>query len=265
MAELSLWKRWDENSNPAMDPTQISEEKNQIIGLSSVTATGNYAGGIAGSLGTASVAGLLNETFGVASFLGFTVDSFALSGPAAGLTVTADRYAGGAFGEAVGGNASNVSVSNLSSVTAGNYAAGFVGVCGPGDLAGTGGLTLNLLGLNNLLKVDSLLSVIPGVKVELTDCSVTGLDAGYMVKVTQTDTTVAQDYVAGGFAAHCNSAKLMNCYIVKLASVTAADQQGYAGGFVGVSRTGGLADLANKDGNLEVVERPFRGESAGYH
>lgn len=195
---------------------------------------------------------MLNETFGVASFLGFTVDSFALSGPAAGLTVTADRYAGGAFGEAVGGNASNVSVSNLSSVTAGNYAAGFVGVCGPGDLAGTGGLTLNLLGLNNLLKVDSLLSVIPGVKVELTDCSVTGLDAGYMVKVTQTDTTVAQDYVAGGFAAHCNSAKLMNCYIVKLASVTAADQQGYAGGFVGVSRTGGLADLANKDGNLEV-------------
>ena len=226
LAELSLWKRWDENSNPAMDPTQISEEKNQIIGLSSVTATGNYAGGIAGSLGTASVAGLLNETLGVASFLGFTVDSFALSGPAAGLTVTADRYAGGAFGEAVGGNASNVSVSNLSSVTAGNYAAGFVGVCGPGDLAGTGGLTLNLLGLNNLLKVDSLLSVIPGVKVELTDCSVTGLDAGYMVKVTQTDTTVAQDYVAGGVAAHCNRAKLMNCPVVKLASVTAANQPG---------------------------------------
>ncbi len=231
---------------------QVVARDSSLDGLSTVTAGGDYAGGVAGSLGAASVGGLLNNTLGVASFLGFTVSDFQLSGPTTGLTVTADRYAGGAFGETVGGDASHVSVSNLGNVTAGNYAAGFVGVCGPGDLASTGGLTLNLLGLNNLLKVDSLLSVIPGVKVELADCSVTGTDVGYTVAATDADTTVVQNYVAGGFAAHCNSTKLSNCHADKLASVTAADQQGYAGGFVGISRTGGLADLANEDGELQV-------------
>lgn len=238
--------------NEILAGQSVTAKDSSLDGLTSVTASGDYAGGIAGSLGAASVGGLLNSTVGVASFLGFTVSDFQLTGPTEGLTVTADRYAGGAFGEAVGGDVSKVSIGNLANVTAGNYAGGFVGVCGPGDLAGTGGLTLNLLGLNNLLKVDSLLSVIPGVKVELTDCSVTGLDAGYIVKVTQTDTTVVQDYVAGGFAAHCNSTKLSNCHVNKLDCVIAADQQGYAGGFVGVSRTGGLADLADEEGNLEV-------------
>lgn len=108
------------------------------------------------------------------------------------------------------------------------------------------------IGLNHLLQVDSLLAVIPGVKVALTDCAVTGGADGWTVAATQTDTAVAQDYGAGGFAAYCNSAELSGCHVSGLVSVTASEDQGFAGGFVGISRTGGLADLANEDGNLQV-------------
>ena len=100
--------------------------------------------------------------------------------------------------------------------------------------------------------MDSLLAVIPGVKVALTDCAVTGGADGWTVAATQTDTAVVQDYGAGGFAAYCNSAELSGCHVSGLVSVTASEDQGFAGGFVGISRTGGLADLANEDGNLQV-------------
>lgn len=100
--------------------------------------------------------------------------------------------------------------------------------------------------------MDSLLAVIPGVKVALTDCAVAGGADGWTVAATQTDTAVVQDYGAGGFAAYCNSAELSGCHVSGLVSVTASEDQGFAGGFVGISRTGGLADLANEDGNLQV-------------
>lgn len=230
----------------------VPVQNSVVNGLASVTASGDYAGGIAGSVEPASVAGLLNDTIGVASFLGFDAENVSVTGDSDGYTVSAARYCGGAFGEAVGGNATSVTVDNIQSVTAQNYAGGFVGVCGPGDLAGTGGLTLHLLGLNNLLKIDSLLSVIPGVKVELSNCTVSGSPSGFKATATDADTSVEQDYTAGGFAAYCNSTKLMDCSVNEIGSVTAADKQGFAGGFVGISKTGGLADLANEEGNLEV-------------
>lgn len=181
----------------------VPAQNSVVNGLASVTASGDYAGGIAGSVKPASVAGLLNDTIGVASFLGFDAENVSVTGDSDGYTVSAARYCGGAFGEAVGGNATSVTVDNIQSVTAQNYAGGFVGVCGPGDLAGTGGLTLHLLGLNNLLKIDSLLSVIPGVKVELSNCTVSGSPSGFKVTATDADTSVEQDYTAGGFAAYC--------------------------------------------------------------
>ena len=49
---------------------------------------------------------------------------------------------------------------NLKSVEGKNYAGGFIGLSGPGELVGTdGGLTVNLLGLNYLLKLNNLLSL----------------------------------------------------------------------------------------------------------
>jgi len=246
--KLTYWKSGQITELPSGE----AGRGNSLTGLQSVNARGDYAGGIAGSLGSASVGGLLNDTVGLGEFLGFTVDGFTLTGPEEGLRVTAGRYAGGAFGETVGGDVFRVTVNALAQVTASNYAGGFVGVCGPGDLVHNDGLAIKLLGLDKILQVDGLLSVIPGVKVEFTDCDVTGITSGYTVEATASDTTVAKSYAAGGFAAHCNSAKLNNCHAHALNGVTAADAQGYAGGYVGISRTGGLAELADSEGNLNV-------------
>ncbi len=118
----------------------------------------NYAGGVVGDIETANAAGLLDGTLGLASFLGFTVDGVNVTGIDSGYTVTTQgNCAGGAFGIAVGGEISNVQLKNLQSVTAYNVSGGFIGISGPGDLTGTGGLTVNLLGLDNVLNLQHLL------------------------------------------------------------------------------------------------------------
>ena len=61
-----------------------------------------------------------------------------------------ENYAGGAIGEAVGGDVDTVTLNQVKSVTAKNRVGGFIGCAGPGDLAGGNGLTLNLLGLKQL-------------------------------------------------------------------------------------------------------------------
>ena len=76
-------------------------------------------------------------------------------------TVKAAEYAGGAVGLAVGGTVKNVDITDLEEVSAQNIAGGFMGGGGPGSLADTDGLSLNLLGLNHLLEVGGLLNVIP--------------------------------------------------------------------------------------------------------
>ena len=138
-----------------------------LNGLESVKAGEHRVGGVAGSVTTASVTGLLNNTLGVGSFLGFTVHSVTVTGVDAGYAVTATgNYAGGALGEAIGGDVQSVTLHQLKSVTAKNRCGGFVGCAGPGDLAGANGLTVNLLGLNHLLNVSNLLSVAEGIRVK---------------------------------------------------------------------------------------------------
>jgi len=225
-----------------------NQKQSSISNLKNVTAD-NYAGGVAGSIGTASVAGLLNATVGLAAFLGFTVDDVSVSGITDGSNVKANsNCAGGAFGEAIGGTIENVSTLNLNSVTANNIAGGFIGITGTGSLASTGGLTINLLGLNHLLKVSNLLSVAQGVEVEINDSEAAGISDGYTVKETgsQTDNSVIE-YSASGFAARAHSAKFTNCKAENLKSVTAADHGGSAGGFVGISKTGGLAEVSDSN------------------
>lgn len=230
----------------------LVESRTSVLnGLSTVTAKEGYAGGVAGSLCAASAAGLLNKTLGVGSFLGFDVNDMKVVGTSDGATVNATHYAGGAFGEAVGGDASSVAVSGMASASAKNYAGGFVGVCGPGDLADTGGITLNLLGLNKLLEIDNLLSIIPGLKVKFDDCSVAGRDGGFSVE-SQGDDESDVDYAAGGFAAYSGSAEMNGCSVKNLSKVIAPDDNGNAGGFVGVSTANQLADVVNEDGNSNV-------------
>ena len=249
LEQLPLWK-WhtDDNAPPA-----VTAQGNVLNGLTKVSASKDYAGGVAGYLGGASVGGLLNSTVGLGEFLGFTVDGITLDG-AYTVDATGD-YAGGAFGMAMAGDASKITINGITSVSARNNAGGFVGLGGPGSLAtaGDGGLTINLLGLNNLINLSNVLSVIPGVQMTLTDCTVTG---GKDFAVTAEGATGSDlaDYAAGGFIGRGNSTDMTNCHVSNLLAVTAPTEtptetagtqgeSGFAGGFVGISRNDDLADV----------------------
>ena len=237
--KLSYWKYG------ALDAGSVSQRDNVITGLQSVNAGGDRAGGVAGSVTTANVTGLLNNTLGVGNFLGFTVHNVKVTG--LNYTVSANNYAGGAIGEAVGGDVQNVTLEQLKSVTAKNRVGGFIGCAGPGDLAGGNGLTLNLLGLNNLLKVENLLSVAEGVRVKINDAHVNGINEGFTVKATgSNENGEVVDYVAGGFIGKSNSCEINSSDVTNLKEVSANDTDGFAGGFVGSSQTGGLADVARE-------------------
>ncbi len=214
-------------------------------------------GGIAGSIGTASVAGLLNTTLGVASYLAFTVDEVTLNGAENGLEISGSgERIGGAIGEAIGGSIANTSVSNLAEVKGNNMAGGFIGLAGPGDLAGTdGGLTVNLLGLNYVLKLSNLLSLGQAVEVKVTDATVSGIADGFSVEATgsRSDNSTVE-YAASGFAARSNSTKIENCQVQALKSVTATENGGSAGGFVGISKTGGLAEVGDETSVKALIE-----------
>lgn len=230
------------------DASSVAQRDNGLTGLKTVTAGENRVGGIAGSVTTANVAGLLNNTLGIGNFLGFTVHHVTVTGVNDGYTVEAkENYAGGALGEAIGGDVQNVTLNQLKSVTAKNRVGGFVGCAGPGDLVGGNGLTLNLLGLNNLLKVGNLLTVAEGVRVKINDAHVNGIHEGFSVRATgSNEHGEVVDYVAGGFIGKSNSCEINSSDVTNLKEVSANDTDGFAGGFVGSSQTGGLADVASE-------------------
>ena len=232
-----------------------------VEGLRSVKAAKSYAGGIAGSLGTAHAGGLINNTLGLADFLPFSVSSVTVTGVADGFTVTADdacaaagigKATGGkigradkAYGEASAAPATSVvAISNIKTVTAKNNAGGFAGAVGPGELASTGGL--DLLGLG-LLKLNGLLSVGAGLEVKMDGVTVSGVPTGMSVGATGSNAGASKtNFAAAGFIASANSAEVTDGHVVNLARVSADMQDGAAGGFVGISRTGDLADVADE-------------------
>ena len=232
-----------------------------VEGLRSVKAAKSYAGGIAGSLGTAHAGGLINGTLGLADFLPFTVSSVTVTGVADGFTVTAgDTCAAAGIGKATGGKVgradaaygraadapatSVVAISNIKSVAAKNNAAGFAGAVGPGELASTGGL--DLLGLG-LLKIRGLLSVGAGLEVKMDGVTVSGVPAGMTVEATGSNAGASKtSFAAAGFIASANSAEVTDGHVKNLARVSADMKDGAAGGFVGISRTGDLADVADE-------------------
>lgn len=215
----------------------------------------DYVGGIAGSLGTASVAGLLNTTLGVASYLAFTVDNVLVQGNE-NFSVEGRERVGAGLGDAIGGNIKNVTLNNVVSVNGDNLVGGFIGLSGPGDLAGTdGGLTVNLLGLNYLLKLSNLLSLGQAVEVKIQNVQVNGVEKGFEVKATGVrEENSVRDYTASGFIARSNCTKVENAHVTKLKSVEAADVGGYAAGFVAISKTGGLAEVGDKTEVKSLIE-----------
>ena len=215
----------------------------------------DYVGGIAGSLGTASVAGLLNTTLGVASYLAFTVDNVLVQGNE-NFSVEGRERVGAGLGDAIGGSIKNVTLNNVVSVNGDNLVGGFIGLSGPGDLAGTdGGLTVNLLGLNYLLKLSNLLSLGQAVEVKIQNVQVNGVEKGFEVKATGVrEENSVRDYTASGFIARSNCTKVENAHVTKLKSVEAADVGGYAAGFVAISKTGGLAEVGDKTEVKSLIE-----------
>lgn len=239
--KVSYWR------NKVYDTASVSVKDVELSGVQNITGK-NFVGGIAGSLGTAKVAGLLNDTLGLASYLGFTVDKVTVTGPTIGLSITGEQRIGGGFGDAIGGSVNTVTINNLKSVVGNNRVGGMIGLAGPGDLADTGGLTVNLLGLNHVLQVKNLLKVASGVRVTINDSHVIGVADGLTVKATGTNSDGGVvDYVAGGFVGKSHSCEINHSDVKNLKEVSANDTDGYAGGFIGTSQTGGLADVASED------------------
>ncbi len=259
LQKISYWK------NKIYDVGSVKEIDISLTGLSSVTGN-DYVGGIAGSMGTASVAGLLNTTLGVASYLAFTVDNVHVNGAGNGFTVTGNERVGGGFGDAIGGSITTVSINDLASTEGNNLVGGFIGLSGPGDLAGAdGGLTVNLLGLNYLLKLNNLLSLGQAIEVKINKVNVNGVTNGFTVHAKGSrDSNSVRDYSASGFIAKSGSTKVEDSHVTNLKSVKAADNGGYASGFVAISKTGGLADVADDNSIKSLIETNGLVNAVGY-
>lgn len=259
LQKISYWK------NNVYDVGSVQVIDSSLTGLSSVTGN-DYVGGIAGSMGTASVAGLLNTTLGVASYLAFTVDNVHVNGAENGFTIKGNERVAGGFGDTIGGSITTVSINNLASIEGNNLVGGFIGLSGLGDLAGTdGGLTVNLLGLNYLLKLNNLLSLGQAIEVKIKDTYVSGIKDGFTVHAKGSrDSNSVRDYSASGFIAKSGSTKIENSHVTNLKSVNAADDGGYASGFVGISKTGGLAEVADDNSIKSLIETNGLVNAVGY-
>ena len=257
LQKISYWK------NNLYDVGSVSVLGVSLTGLSNIKGN-DYVGGIAGSMGTASVAGLLNTTLGVASYLAFTVDNVYISGN--GLKIEGNERVGGGLGDALGGSIKTVNIDNLNSVEGNNYVGGFIGLSGPGDLAGTdGGLTVNLLGLNYVLKLSNLLSLGQAIEVKINEVNVRGSQTGFTVHAKGSrEGESVRDYCASGFIAKSGSTKVEDSHVTNLKSVKAADDGGYASGFVAISKTGGLADVADDNSIKSLIEANGLVNAVGY-
>ena len=259
LQKISYWK------NNVYDVGSVQVVDVSLTGLSNVKGN-DYVGGIAGSMGTASVAGLLNTTLGVASYLAFTVDNVHVNCKGDGFTVTGNERIGGGFGDAIGGSITTVSINNLASTEGNNLVGGFIGLSGPGDLAGTdGGLTVNLLGLNHVLKLNHLLSLGQAIEVKINDVNVNGSQTGFTVHAKGSrEGESVRDYSASGFIAKSGSTKVEDSHVTNLKSVKAADDGGYASGFVAISKTGGLAEVADDNSIKSLIEANGLVNAIGY-
>ena len=236
-----------------------SAETSPMLNLQKVSAgsdgvEGKYAGGVAGALTTANGAGLLNEVVGLVGVQEYKASNINVD--VKSVTATGD-YAGGAFGLLTGGVVDHVSVGAIETVTANNYAGGFVGRSGVGSLVDAKGL--NILGLG-AVKVGNLVSIGNLTSVDIKNSTVTGND----LTVSATGDTTGNDYFAGGFVSENNSGKIADSSVTGLKRVFTATTgyfwgekdklaASYAGGFAARSQVGGLANVGADGNTLEEL------------
>lgn len=287
--------------NPEQAQTAQVQGKTTIENISSVTAK-NYSGGVAGSVSTADAIGLLNNTLGVGSYIKFEINNVEVnkntstintSEPNTPVTdnnpeqtkelinettnnpteettnspttvtsmkiISEDTYAAGGIGLAVGGDISNVNINDISSVTAKNYVAGFIGRAGAGGLTDVQGL--DLLGLG-LIKINNVLSLAQGIRLNIDSSNVNGNSLGYTVEAIGYQDNIQdainhkESILAGGFIAEAAAIKVKDSHVKNLKSVTLPTSEGkdstytiktFGGGFVGRVHTGGLLGLAKEE------------------
>ena len=235
----------------ALAGTTVEARNVKISGLESVSAK-SLAGGVSGEMETAAVGGLLNDTVGIGSlkdlaggeFTAFEVSDAAVAGVDGGFTVAVTDYnAGGAIGLATGGEVSNVKVDNLQSVTGTGEVGGFIGQAAAGSTLGAD--SINLLGL---VKFSGLLTVAQTTHLDVSGSNVNGIGAGFTVTSSgKKDAAETDRFTAGGFYGRASSMTTTDSHVTKLKSVTAPNTNGMAGGFVGLSTTGGLAQVASDE------------------
>ena len=243
----------------ALEP--FEEEKVSYAGNSAQCTAGNvrlvraeqgYAGGFIGYAATANAVGLLDSTIvGAANFLPVEADGVLISGTKDGMTVeNVGGIAAGGIAVAIGSDLSNIRIENLKKVSSLNDAAGFISQAGLGSLADAGGL--NILGL---IKVGSLVNLAPAIQVNVTNAKVCGIAEGFSVISTE-GTMENIEHRAAGFIAESASAQIENAAVENVKKISTADMEnGYAGGFIGVSHTGGLAEIGDlkTDGVLSIT------------
>lgn len=234
-----------------------SADSSQKLNLQSVSSgsesvEGKYAGGVAGALTTANGAGLLNEVVGLVDVQEYKASNINVD--VKSVTATGD-YAGGAFGLLTGGEVDHVSVGAIETVTANNYAGGFVGRSGVGSLVDAKGL--DILGLG-AVEVGNLVSIGNLTSVDIKNSTV----AGSALTVSATGNTEGNDYFAGGFVSENNSGKISDSSVTGLKRVFTATTgffwgdkdtlaASYAGGFAARSQVGGLANVGADGDSIE--------------
>ena len=222
--------------------TVTAQYRTEIRGLSAVSGN-DYVGGAVGQAALVSAVDLLSNLTAV-QYERFELNHVALTGADDGYTVTAQNgRAGGAVGYAMGGDVVDVNIEGLTSVSAASYAGGFGGQIIPGTVAGQDGSGLKLLGL---ISVSNLVSVIDAVHTFVSDSAVSGIPSGFTVRARND----AKNAAAGGFVAWSVNSKFTNCTV---SGLSAAEADGYAGGFCAVADTGSIAGVLDKTfGSIDI-------------
>lgn len=221
-----------------------------VNGLKSVVSNGNYAGGCAGQLVVATGGGVVNGLVGLVAIKEPKASNVNVVGDTEGLEVQTKgdgvSYAGGAFGVSVGGQFSNIKITNLKSVAADmdeGMAGGFIGSNNAAGLVNAKGI--DLLGWD-LLTIQNLLNVVNYLLTDCTNCyvSFTG-NAAPQVSAAS----------AGGFVGEMYGGSVNNSDMTdnRGAVRNLSNVQGtyYAGGFAGKICSGNLADAG---GGIELAE-----------
>lgn len=232
------------------DGVQVGRETdnvgNSVSNLTSVTATdGDYAGGAVSQMVPANAAGVVDGMLNAGNMIYAQLSDVTITGTNEGFTVTASgKYAGGAVGVSVGGNITNVNVSDLKKVSAMETAGGFMGSNSAAGLLNSDGL--NLLGWD-IIKVDNLLGAVQYFLTHCKDCYVSYSVEDNAAVTEGTEVPVEPQVTAnsaGGFIGEMYGGSLDNSQMSgdsnAVRNVTFIQGTYYAGGFAGKITSGSL-------------------------